>query len=369
MSRATEKRVRYALVGAGNIAQVAVLPAFEHAAENSELAAIISGDPEKREALGARYGVPTGTYADLESTVARERIDALYIALPNTQHREFTERAARAGAHVLCEKPMATTSEDCRAMVDTCEAAGVHLMLAYRLHFEEANLRAMAIVRSGRLGTPRYFSASFSQQVRAGDIRTRAEAGGGALFDMGVYCINAARFFFAAEPVEVIGTETHGGDGRFREVDEMTTAILRFPGDRLAQFTASQGAADVDTLRVVGTDGDLRMEPAFGYTGALKHYVTAGGKTEETTFERRDQFAPELVRFSAVIRGAAAPTATGREGWADVRIMEAIRRSAATRQPVALEPFDPGARPAVDDAMKKPPGHPPKTIHAPSPSR
>lgn len=182
MSEAREKRVRYAVVGAGNIAQVAVLPAFEHAHENSQLAAIVSGDPEKRGVLGARYGVATCGYDDLEATIARERIDALYITLPNTRHREFVERAARTRTHVRCEKPMAMTSEDCEAMVTACEAAGVQLMLAYRLHFEEANLRAMEIVRAGRIGRPRYFSASFSQRVREGDIRTRSESGGGALF-------------------------------------------------------------------------------------------------------------------------------------------------------------------------------------------
>ncbi len=362
-------RVRYAVVGAGNIAQVAVLPAFEHAGENSSLAAIVSRDPEKRSALGARYGVPACGYDDLEKIIVREGIDALYIALPNTLHRPFVERAARARVHVLCEKPMAMTSEDCRAMVAACEAAGVRLMVAYRLHFEEANLRAMEIVRSGRIGEPRYFSAEFSQQVREGDVRTRSATGGGALFDMGIYCVNAARFFFGAEPTDVLGFQARSTEERFREVDEMTTAVLRFPGDRLAQFTASQGAADVDSLRVVGTAGDLRVEPAFGYTGELKHFLTAGGRTQERAFAQRDHFAPELVRFSAHVLAGTRPAASGYEGWADVRIMEAIERSARTGRRIALDPFDPGARPRLDDELRKPPVRPPEPVRAPSPSR
>jgi predicted dehydrogenase len=254
-------------------------------------------------------------------------------------------------------------------MITACDAAGVQLMVAYRLHFEETNLKALEIVRSGRIGEPRYFSAAFSQQVRAGDIRTRADMGGGALFDMGIYCINAVRFLFGAEPVDVMAYQVDGADARFREVDETTTAILRFPGDRLAQLTASQGASDVDTLRVVGTEGDLRVEPAFGYTGELKHYLTIGGKTRESTFAKRDQFAPELIHFSNCILTRQTPAASGREGWADVRIMEALDRSARTGERVHLEPFDPGRRPDPAHEMKKPAVRPPKTVRAPSPSR
>lgn len=171
-------RVRYVVVGAGNIAQVAVLPAFAHARENSELVAIASDDPEKREALGKKYGTATGTYPELESLIESSAADAVYIAVPNTRHREFAERAAKAGVHVLCEKPMAMTSGDCHAMIEACDAAGVRLMVGYRLHFEETNLRAVEIIRSGVLGEPRFFSAVFSQQVRLGDIRTRANTGG-----------------------------------------------------------------------------------------------------------------------------------------------------------------------------------------------
>jgi predicted dehydrogenase len=367
--RSEARRIRYAVVGAGNIAQVAVIPAFEHATENSELAGILSDDPVKRALLGKKYRVATAGYGDLEAFIADEEIDAVYLALPNALHRPFAERAAHEGAHVLCEKPMALTSDDCRAMVEACDAADVRLMVAYRLHFEEANLRALELVRDGQIGEPRYFSASFSQQVRAGDIRTRPELGGGALFDMGIYCINAVRFLFGAEPIEVTAFQVHGVDPRFRDVDETTTAILRFPGDRLAQLTASQGASDVDTFRVVGTEGDLRVEPAFGYTGALKHFLTVGGKTREATFAKRDQFAPELIHFSECIRNEKAPAASGREGWADVRIMEAIGRSARTGERVALEPFDPGRRPEPADEIRKPAVRRPRPVRAPSPNR
>ncbi|HTB73807.1 MAG TPA: Gfo/Idh/MocA family oxidoreductase [Polyangiaceae bacterium] len=370
MAHRTDKdRVRYAVVGAGNIAQVAVLPAFAHAKENTELAAIVSDNAEKRASLGKKYGVATATYADLETIADQEEVDAVYLALPNTLHRPFVERAAAAGLHVLCEKPMAMTPDDCEAMVSACDEADVRLMIAYRLHFEECNLRAVEIVRSGQIGEPRFFSAAFSQQVRSGDIRTQSQTGGGALFDLGIYCINAARFLFAAEPIEVVAFQVHGSDERFREVDEMTSGLVRFPGNCIAQITASQGASDVDSYRIVGTDGDLRVEPGFGYTGVLKHFLTVGGKTEETTFGKRDQFAPELVHFSQCILEGTRPRPSGREGWADVRVMDAMAQSARTGERVALDRFDPGARPDPSQEIRKPAVRPPKTVHAPSPSR
>jgi predicted dehydrogenase len=196
-----ERKVRYALVGAGNIAQVAVLPAFEHAAGNSELVAIVSSNAEKRAQLAARYGLEhVGPYDDFERLSQEAKADAVYLGVPNHLHREWTERAARAGLHILCEKPMATNVPDCHAMIAAAELAHVQLMIAYRLHFEEANLRAIEIARSGRIGEPRILSAMLTQQVRPGDVRMSAQAGGGALLDEGPYCVNASRYLFDAEP-------------------------------------------------------------------------------------------------------------------------------------------------------------------------
>jgi glucose-fructose oxidoreductase len=198
----SSKPVRYGVVGVGHIAQVAVLPAFEHA-QNSELAALITGDPTKEKKLSKKYQRPAFHYDDFERAVEEAQLDAVYIALPNTQHRPFTERAARAGVHVLCEKPMATTEKDCRAMIAACEKADVRLMIAYRLHFTPAHLQAIALARSGKLGELRYFSSIFGMQVKPDNIRTDPADGGGPLRDLGVYCINAARYLFGDEPTEV----------------------------------------------------------------------------------------------------------------------------------------------------------------------
>ena len=366
----SQKKIRYAVVGLGNIAQMAVLPAFEHATENSELVALVSSDAEKLRVLAERYQVSiTGTYEDLDRLLRSGDIDAIYVATPNTLHRNAVERAARAGVHVLCEKPLAATVADCRAMMHAAADANIKLMTAYRLHFEQTNLRAVERVRAGEIGEPRIFSSVFSQQVREGDIRTRAEFGGGALFDMGVYCVNAARYLFQAEPFEVTALGVRGADPRFTQVDEMTCAILRFPGDRVAQFTASQGAADVSEFRIVGTKGDIRLDPAYSYHGKIREFFTIGGNTEETTTPLRDQFAPEIVHFSQAILEDKDPEPTGEEGLADVRILEAIVESAALGRRITLAPFERSQRPSGDLEMRKPPVGKVEPVNAPSPAK
>jgi glucose-fructose oxidoreductase len=368
----TQKKVRYAVVGLGHIAQVAVLPAFAHA-ENSELAALVSDDPEKLEKLARRYKVKAQfSYDQFDQCLRSGVADAVYIALPNHLHREYTERAARAGVHVLCEKPMAVTEEDCRAMIRVTEENGVKLMVAYRLHFEEANLKAIDLVQRGSLGDPRLFDSVFTMTVKEGDIRLNPrELGGGTLYDIGIYCINAVRNLFGAEPMEVVAFSANNGDPRFLQCEEMTSAILRFPGrERLASFTCSFGAADVSAYRVVGTKGDLVMDSAYEYAGELKQRVTVNGRTRERTFPKRDQFAPELISFSECILTGASPEPSGWEGLADVRIIRALYRSADTGQPVTLEPFDKDQdRPSLDQEIKRPPVKKPELVNTESPTK
>jgi len=356
------------VVGLGHIAQVAVLPAFAHA-ENSELAALVSDDPEKLEKLGRKYKVKGRfSYDRFEECLAT--VDAVYIALPNHLHREYTERAARAGVHVLVEKPMAVTEEDCLSMIRVAEENEVKLMVAYRLHFEEANLKAIDLVQSGKLGDPRLFDSVFTMTVKPGDIRLNPrELGGGTLYDIGVYCINAVRNLFGAEPMEVVAFSANKGDQRFQQCEETTSAILRFPGrERLATFTCSFGAADVSHYRVVGSQGELVMEPAYEYAGELRQRITVNGRTREKTFPQRDQFAPELISFSECILNGAAAEPSGWEGLADVRIVRALYHSADTGQPVALEPFSKDDRPSLEQEIRRPPVSKPELVNTEAPS-
>src|SRR5678815_3731943 len=174
--------IRYAIVGLGHIAQVAMLPAFAHARRNSRVTALVSDDPTKLRALSKKYRVPSVFSYD-EYDRCLEQVDAVYIALPNSLHADYAIRAARAGVHVLCEKPMAVTVDECQAMIDACRQHRVELMIAYRLHFEEINLEVIDLVRKGRIGAPKFFNSSFALTVREGNIRTRPEMGGGTLYD------------------------------------------------------------------------------------------------------------------------------------------------------------------------------------------
>ena len=364
------EKVRYAVVGLGHIAQVAVLPAFAHA-ENSELTALVSDDPEKLEKLGRKYKVAGRySYEQFEECLGSGTVDAVYIALPNHLHREYTERAARAKTHILCEKPLAVTEEDCLSMIRVTEEHQVKLMVAYRLHFEEANLKAIDLVQSGKLGDPRLFDSVFTMTVKDGDIRLNPrELGGGTLYDIGVYCINAVRNLFGAEPMEVVAFSANKGDERFLQCEETTSAILRFPGrERLAAFTCSFGAADVSHYRVVGSKGQLVMDPAYEYAGELEQKITVDGRTRSKTFPKRDQFAPELISFSECILNGNSPEPSGWEGLADVRIIRALYRSADTGQPVTLAPFTKEDRPSLEQELRRAPVSKPELVNTEAPS-
>src|SRR6185436_11911698 len=294
------KVVRYAVVGLGHIAQVAVLPAFAHARRNSKLVAVVSDDRTKRRELTRRYRLEHAfSYEQFESCL--REVDAVYIALPNSMHAEYTVRAAKAGVHVLCEKPMAVTVRECQQMIAACRQARVKLMIAYRLHFETVNLSAMDLARRGELGDLKFFTSSFSMTVRRGDIRTKREYGGGTLYDIGVYCINAARNLFRAEPTEVSAVSINSGVKSLAGVDETTSAALRFGDERVAAFVTSFNAADVAAYRIVGTKGHLHADPAYEYAEGLKYTLTRDGKATKKSIGKRDQFAPELVYFSDCI--------------------------------------------------------------------
>lgn len=365
----TQTRVRYAVVGQGYFAQAAILPAFKHA-KNSELVAIVSDDPTKLEELGKKYDVPHGIgYGELDAFLRSGQVDAVYIALPNSLHCEYTLRAARAGVHVICEKPMAVTPADCEEMIISCREAGVKLMVAYRLHFEAANLEAIEIVRSGKLGDVRAFNSVFTMQVKEGNIRVQAELGGGPLYDIGIYCINAARYCFRDEPVDVMAISgSQAEDRRFSEVDEQVGAVLRFPGDRIATILASFGAADSGHYEVIGTQGSLRVDPAYEFSEALRHELTIGGKKSSRMFDKRDQVAPELIYFSDCILHDRQPEPSGVEGLADVRIIRAIEESARSGRRVAIEPVVRRNRPSVEQEIHQSAHGMPKLVNADPPS-
>lgn len=310
------------------------------------------------------------SYDQYDECLASGEIDAVYIALPNNLHRDFAVRAAKAGIHVLCEKPMALDEVSCREMIRAADAGGVKLMIAYRLHFDRANLQAVEAALSGRIGEPRLYTSTFTMQVRDEEnIRLSAALGGGNLFDIGIYCINAARYLFRAEPEEVVALSARSPDPRFREVDEMTSAVLRFPGERLAAFTSSFGAHDVANYRLVGTEGDIELLSAFGHSEPIELRIRVREKTRVTKrFRKHDQFAPQLIRFATCIREDTDPEPSGEEGLADVRVITALLESARTGMPVSLPPMTKAARPTIEQAMERPGIRKPELVNATAPS-
>lgn len=363
------RKLRFAVVGLGHIAQNAVLPAFKRTS-NAEVAALVSGDPEKLRVLSREYGAEkTYPYKKYDECLADRAIDAVFIALPNDQHHEYSIRAAKAGKHILCEKPLADTERNAQRIVRAAAAAGVTLMTAYRLHFEPATLDTVQRVRSGEIGDPRLFTASFSFQLTdAQNIRLSDRHGGGPLLDIGIYCLNAARSVMGAEPVEVAAFLDSSGDKRFREVEESAVVILRFPRGRLAAFAVSFGSSDTGRFQIVGTKGNIVLDPAFEYSGGLRQTATIEDKSKSKTFPHVDQFAGEIEAFVECVTKNRKPEASGEEGVADMRVLDAIQKSGRTGRAVKIAPVRGAARaPDRKYERRKKPGKKPKTVSVHSP--
>lgn len=349
-----QRQVGYAVIGLGHIVQHAVLPAFQNA-KGARLVALVSGDKDKRQELGTAYDVPTFDYAQLEDCLDMPEVEAVYIGLPNDLHAEYVERCARKGVHVLCEKPLAISSDECMRMIRACEEADVWLMTAYRLHLEKSNLKAVQAVERGDIGEPRFFSSTFSYQVQGGNIRTIEERGGGPQWDIGIYCLNATRYLFRDEPTEVFAwSATKKGDARFSETPEQVAVLLRYPNERLAQFTVSFGAAPSGTYTLVGTKGVVQVENAYEYEGERKLRVIVEEQKHKKRFKPSDQFGPELEYFAECVLEGREPEMNGWEGLADVRVIEAINRSIEEGKPIKLEPFERRRRPEPEMAREEP---------------
>ncbi|MFT3867531.1 MAG: Gfo/Idh/MocA family oxidoreductase [Nibricoccus sp.] len=367
-AKGDNRTIRYAVVGLGHISQAAVLPAFAHT-KNSELTALVSGDGTKLKALKKKYGVEkVYSYEEYSQCLADPEIDAVYIALPNDLHCEYALRAAAAGKHILCEKPLADTARDAELMTSVAKHHGVLLMTAYRLHFEPGTLASLELVRSGKIGEVRYFNSSFSYQLTDNEnIRLDSARAGGPLLDIGIYCINACRMLFGDEPTEVSAFFSRDQDPRFREVEKSAAVILRFPRGKLGAFTISFDAASMSRAEVVGSKGSLVLEPAYEYEEGLKQVVTIDEKPETKKFPKTDQFAAEIEVFSNCIVNGREPEPSGEEGIADLRVIDAIFESAATGRAVSLPSFKRRRHADSNRALRKPPTTTPRIVKATAP--
>lgn len=332
------KRLGWALVGLGDFTCHQLLPAFA-ACKRSRITALVSGDETKARRIAAEYGVPEHgvyTYDTFDSIRHNPDVDVVYIVLPNAMHATYTVRAAQAGKHVMCEKPMAPSVAECQHMIDVCAQAGRKLMIAYRVHFEPHNVEALRLLREGTIGELKLIVADHMRILdpqHPQDVwRTQhALAGGGSLVDIGIYSLNAARWFTGEEP-EVMSAHAYStpGDERFREVEETLSCVLRFPSGVLAQCLSSYGVERVKRYRLIGTKGWLDLDPATEYHGNRLVIGRAEGR-EERLVKPGNQFAAEIDHFSQCIQEGTEPATPGEMGLRDVRLIEAIYRAAGVR--------------------------------------
>ncbi|NRD57985.1 gfo/Idh/MocA family oxidoreductase [Corallococcus sp. AB030] len=342
------ERVGWAVVGLGHLSLEEILPAFGQM-KRGRVVALVSGDRAKAQAIAKQYGVPDKglyDYKSFDQLKDNPEVQAVYIVLPNSMHAEFTVRAAQAGKHVFCEKPMASTSAECQQMIDACKKADRKLGIAYRLQYEPHHRAVIQMARNKELGTLKLFTANNGQnQGEPNQWRhKKALAGGGALPDVGIYCLSAARYFSGEEPTEVQGfSQSTPNDPRFKEVEESFAFHLRFPSGFQAHCTSHYGAHETKDLRLMGTDGWASMDPGFAYSG-LRLRVGMKSKTfpkaddtVERSFSQPSQFAREMDHFSRCVQENTVPHTPGEEGLADVRIIEALYRSAQEGKVVKLE--------------------------------
>ncbi len=328
-----ERTVGYAIIGLGQLAVEEILPAFA-STKLSRIVALVSGHRDKAETLARTYGVGEGAiydYGTFDRIADNPEIDAVYIVLPNAMHAEFTIRAFQAGKHVLCEKPMATDSTECRQMIAAAQQAERKLMIAYRLHYELLNCKAVELCRNGDLGAVRTFSSSNCQMTKAPNIRLSAALAGGPVQDIGIYSINAARSCIGEEPVSVTAVARQPlNEPQFREVPASVSFTLEFPSGSIAHCDCSFEAATSRHYRVNCEKGVISMDPAFAYRG-LRLTVNEGAdgaaRNAEIVLAQPNQFAAEIDHFSDCILNGRAPRSPGEEGLADIRVIEAITRA------------------------------------------
>jgi glucose-fructose oxidoreductase len=336
------KRVGYAVVGLGSISQHAVLPAFRHS-KNARLVAVVSGDLKKAKRLAARFGAGSSyTYEDYDACLANSDVDAVFIATDNGTHARYSVRAAEAGRHVLCEKPMATTVDECRQMIQACRENKVRLMIAYRKYFDPASLALKKLIASHRLGKLKLIHSAFTiflppdKKVPAWHLDPLA-SGGGSLMDLGVYCVNTIRWLTGHNPGEAAAYSWTTDPVRFSGVEESIGFQLKFPENLFVQASASFGAAQANFLKVFGEKGWACLDPAFAYDEERLLFGKIGGRWFEKRFEVIDEFALELDAFADNIWRKRDPEPDGSEGLHDVQTMQAIYRAAREGRWVPIE--------------------------------
>ena len=348
-----DQRIGFALVGLGKLTVDELLPAFAQS-RLCKPVALVSGDREKAGRIARQYGIPEKglySYKDFDRIAENPDVQVIYIVLPNSMHKEYTLRAAKAGKHVLCEKPMAVNAAEAEEMVQACANAKVKLMVAYRQQYEPNNRIIRTMIADKTFGRIKLFDGVITQNqdgsTREGINQWRhkkALAGGGALPDIGLYCLNGVRYLTGEEPEEVFGTmNSTPGDTRFKEVEENFVWQMRFPSGLIASCQTAYGAYTNKYFRFSAENGWFGMDPAYKYNGNKLMVASADGNVENRAtpaIAEVNQFAAEMDHMADCVRNKKAPMSPGEEGLQDHRIMDALYESARSRKPVSLKRYD-----------------------------
>jgi predicted dehydrogenase len=325
-----QKPVGFACVGLGTIC--GIFSTGTQSTQKAKVVGVVTGHPDtKGKDYSSRFNFPAAsiyTYDTYAKIRDNKDIEAVYIGLPNFMHAEYTIRAAEAGKHVLCEKPMAISSAECRKMIDACKAHNVHLMIAYRIWYDPLFIQTLDMIKRGDIGPIKSFQGQFIAYFPSGQWRlNKALAGGGPIFDLGVYPLNTMRYLTGEDPIAytaVVSTV----DKRFTNMEESMEWTMKFPSGIIASCSTSYGANAVNRIEVRGERGSLTIAPAYGYDGA---HLTGGGRNRidvPSTGKQPYQFTLEAEHFSDCIRNNQTPKTPGELGLKDLQSIEAIYKAA-----------------------------------------
>lgn len=323
-----DKRLNIALCGLGRYASY--LAEGIAVSKHCKVAGIVTGTPSKEKEWSDQYGIPRANiynYQNFDKIATNKDIDLVYVVLPNSMHKEFTIRAAQAGKHVIVEKPMALNAQDCVEMMDACKKANVQLALGYRLHYEPYNMELKRLGQEKVFGQVRLVESSLGYRSGTpGEWRlNKALAGGGPLMNLGVYCVQAARYILGEEPISVtaqFGPVTN--KELFKEVEESITWQLHFPSGAVGTSTSSYNVG-VDRVFAGADNGFFELSPAISY-GPFKGRTSKG----EMNFPEINQQATQCDEIAKVILAnkKLPDHIAGVEGWKDMKVIDAIYKAA-----------------------------------------
>ena len=322
--RLVDRKIRWGVLSTANIGRAVVIPAIQHSV-NGELVAVASRESGRAREFAAKCGIPVN-YGSYEALISAEDIDAVYIPLPNSLHEEWTVRAAEAGKHILCEKPMAMSAAECVAMEDAARRNGVKLMEAFMYRFHPRTQKVLESVRSRAIGDVRLIQSVFTFRVTdRADIRLQPDLGGGSLMDVGCYCVNVTRMVAAQEPIEVEAYASWGATG----VDEQLVGSLRFENGLLAQFECSLVLNRRELYQLIGTEGVFDVPAAF-LPGTSNTIIRQQQGRSEMLHEvpGADEYRLMVEHFSSCVLNDEPPRYSATDAAANMRVIEALYRSA-----------------------------------------